>query len=176
MKNNPISQFMAMLIAFSLCTLACNAPATDTADKAVAVSEKVVMKPDMAKVKAEIQALENAWAVASNARDVATIMAFYADDAMSLTNNKPILVGKVAMEKDIKADFEKRKKVVGSIVTYETTEVFGDDKLVTEIGKTTTKDAAGKVTYAGKYMVVWEKRNDKWLTIRDIYNDDAKEK
>jgi len=35
-------------------------------------------------------------------------------------------------------------------------------------------DAAGKVTATGKYMAVWEKRDGKWLCIRDIGNEDAK--
>jgi len=46
---------------------------------------------------------------------------------------------------------------------------------VTEVGKTTVTDSTQKVIYAGKYMAVWEKRNGKWLTIRDMSNDDAKE-
>ena len=41
---------------------------------------------------------------------------------------------------------------------------------------TMSVNAAGTVTYTGKYMAVWEKRNGKWLVIRDIYNDDMKEK
>jgi len=42
--------------------------------------------------------------------------------------------------------------------------------------KSTIKDAAGKVISSGKYMAVWEKRNGKFICVRDIYNDDAKEK
>jgi len=131
-------------------------------------------KPDMAKVKTEIQALENAWAAASNARDAAAILAFYADDAVSMSDDKPMFVGKAAIQKDSETWFEKSKE--GSTLVYETLEVFGDENLVTETGTGTTKDATGKVTYAGKYMAIWEKRNGKWLCIRDISNDDAKEK
>jgi uncharacterized protein (TIGR02246 family) len=131
-------------------------------------------KPDMAKVKAEIQAVNNAWAAASNARDAAAILAFYADDAISMNDDKPMMVGKAAITKDSETWFAKSKE--GSTVSYETMDVFGDETRVTEIGKITTKDAAGKVTYTGKYMAVWEKRDGKWLTIRDISNDDEKEK
>ena len=175
MKNNRIPQLMALCITLFTFTMGCNAPATDTAAKAVESTKEMASKPDMAKVKSEIQALENEWAAASNKRDVATILAFYADDAVSLPANKPIVAGKAAIEKDIKADFEKRKPEAGD-VAFETTVVFGNDKLVTEIGKATVKDAKGKVTYTGKYMAIWEKRNGKWLDIRDIGNDDVKEK
>lgn len=102
------------------------------------------------------------------------LLAFYADDAVSMSNNKPMLVGKAAIQKDSETWFEKTKE--GSTVAYETMDVFGDENLVTETGKITTKDAAGKVTYTGKYISVWEKRNGKWLVIRDMSNDDVKEK
>jgi uncharacterized protein (TIGR02246 family) len=132
-------------------------------------------KTDLAKLKSEIQGLENAWAVASNAKDPATIAAFYADDALSFVNNKPIITGKAAIKADIEAEFANRKDST-AVVKYDVMDVYGDDNVVTEVGKTTVKDAAGKVIYNGKYMAIWEKRNGKWLVIRDIYNDDAKEK
>ena len=138
------------------------------------IAKSVLSKPNMEKIKAEIQGLENDWAKASTDKDVATIVAFYADDAVSMTNNKPMITGKAAIQKDVEADFAKRKEA--AIVTYETLDVYGNENMVTETGKTTSKNAAGKVTYTGKYMAVWEKRNGKWLVIRDIYNDDAKEK
>ncbi len=178
MKNNPILPFIAICIAFSLFTFGCN-PATDTAAKAAEATketakEMVVAKPDMGKVKAEIQALESAWAAADNARDAAAISAFYADDAISMSNNNPMLVGKAAILKDIEAGLAKRQK--GATVSYDIMDVFGDENTVTEVGKTTSKDATGKVFNTGKYMAIWEKRNGKYVCVRDIYNDDAKEK
>ena len=157
--------------ALSLCTLlfaACQqapAPKPDVQE---------APKPDMAKIKAEIQAIENAWAAASNARDVAAIVAFYADDAISMNSNKPMSVGKAAIQKDIEAEMAKRKE--NSTVAFETMDLYGDENRVTETGKITVKDSTGTLTYSGKYMAVWEKRDGKWLTIRDISNDDAKEK
>ena len=138
------------------------------------IAKSWLSKPDMAKIKAEIQDLENDWAKASSNKDIAMIVAFYADDAISMTNNKPMITGKAAIQKEIEAEFAKSKEA--AIVTYETLDVYGNENIVTETGKTTSKNAAGKVTYTGKYMAVWEKRNGKWLVIRDIYNDDAKEK
>lgn len=174
MKSKNVLSFMATVIALFFFTVACNAPTNDAAAKAAETAKAVVAKPDLAKLKADIQALENTWAAASNAKDVATILAFYADDAVSYENNKPITVGKAAIQKSIEADFAKRK--AGNIVAFETLDVYGDDNMLSEFGKTTTKDATGKVTYNGKYMALWEKRNGKWLVIRDIYNDDVKEK
>jgi uncharacterized protein (TIGR02246 family) len=138
------------------------------------ITEPVVTQPDMVAIKTEIQALENEYAAASNARNAAGIAAVYSDDAITLENNKPMIVGKPAILKNAEEFLAKRPK--GTTTAFETLEVFGNDKMVTEIGKSTNKDAAGNVIYTGKYMALWEKREGKWLTIRDINNDDKKEK
>ena len=106
--------------------------------------------------------------------DAAAVAAFYADDALSMSNDKQTLVGKAAILADITEGLA--KKAAGSTVSYDVLEVFGDDMLVTEVGKATVKDASGKVISTGKYMAVWEKRDGKFICIRDIYNNDAKEK
>lgn len=157
--------------AISLCTLLI-AACQQTTDSKPVVQE--APKPDLAKMKTEIQALETAWANASNARDAAAILAFYADDAVSMSDDKPMFVGKAAIQKDSETWFAKSEE--GSKITYEVMDVFGDENLITETGTGTVKDATGKVTYTGKYMAIWEKRNGKWMCIRDISNDDAKEK
>jgi uncharacterized protein (TIGR02246 family) len=154
---------------------ACNTTTTEkTVTEPAVPAEPVIVKPDMAAVKAEIQAIETAWAAATNARDVDALIALYADDAVSMANNAPSLVGKAAIQKDLEENMKKRP--VGSTVSYETTEVFGDDQVVTEIGTSVTKDATGKVTSTGKYIAIFEKRDGKYICIREIYNEDVKEK
>lgn len=170
MKKMNFSGIAIICVAISLFVIGCSAPAPKPVETAV-VEET---KPDMAAVKAEIQALENAWAAADNARDADAVAAFYADDAWSLSNDKPTIVGKAAILEDIRSGMA--KKAAGATVAYETLEIYGDENTVTEIGKSTTKDATGNVTSTGKYMAVWEKRDGKYLCIRDIYNNDAKEK
>jgi ketosteroid isomerase-like protein len=157
-----------LVAGLSLCSLLF-AFCQQASEKPAAV---VPTPPDMTKIKAEIQAIENAWAAASDAKDVATIVGFYADDAISMNDDKPMLVGKAAIQKGVEEEMANRK-AVGKI-SFETLDVYGDENRVTEIGKTTVRADAAIITYAGKYMAVWEKRNGKWLTIRDISNDDAK--
>jgi len=170
MKKMNFSGIAIICVALSLIVIGCSAPAPKPVETPVVVETK----PDMAAVKAEIQALENAWAAADNARDANAVAAFYADDAMSMSNDKPTLVGKAAILADITEGMA--KKAAGTTITYDVLEVYGDDKVVTEVGKGTTKDASGKVILTGKYMAVWEKRDGKYFCIRDIYNNDAKEK
>lgn len=168
MKNNLLYSLMAACI-FML--ISCQqTPEIPVA----AASVEVPAPPDMAAIKAEIRTIEDAWAAASNAKDVATIVGFYADDAISMNDDQPMLVGKAAIQKAIEEEMAKHKE--NRTVAFETLDLYGDENRVTEVGKTTVTDnATGKVVYGGKYMAVWEKRDGKWLTIRDIVNDDKKE-
>ncbi len=171
-----MNEFRLVAIAMAVCFMAigCNAPAEEKAAATTEAAPAAAAMPDKAKMKADIQTLETAWGKADDARDTDAVAAFYADDAVSMANNKPTLVGKAAILEDIKGGMAKKEK--GSTVSYDVQDVFGDENQVTETGTVTTKDATGKVTYTGKYMAVWEKRDGKYICIRDIGNDDVKPK
>ena len=159
-------------LAISLFTMGCNSQSDKKTEKEVVMTqEPTVAEADMASVKAEIQALETEWAAADNSRDANAIIAFFSDDAISMTNNAPMTVGKANLQKEIEAGLA--KKAEGETVAYTTLEVFGDENTVTEIGKSESKDASGKVIRTGKYMAIWQMRDGKYVCIRDIYNDDA---
>lgn len=151
------------LLSLFLIHLACSPPAPQI----------VASKPDMEAVKREIQAIETAFAAADNARDINALLAFYSDDAVAMGHGEPMAVGKAAIRKRMVEGFA--KNVTGSTVEYHVIEVFGDESLITEIGKSKTKDISGTVTSTGKYMALWEKRDGKYLCIRDISNSDTKE-
>lgn len=175
MNRKNLFKLATLGLAISLFTIGCNSQPDKKTEKEPAVTvEPVVAKADMASIKAEIQALESAWAAADNARDANAILAFYSDDAISLSNNAPMTKGKAAIKKEIEEGLAKKAK--GETVAYNTLEVFGDENTVTEIGTAESKDASGKVIRTGKYMAIWEKRDGKYICIRDIYNSDAVEK
>jgi len=175
MKRLNHFKFATVFVALFSLIIGCNQPAAEKVPEVTAdAPPPMAVKADPAKMKADIQALETAWATADNARDANTLAGFYADDAVSLSNNQPMLVGKAAIQKDIEASMAKRPK--GSTVSYEVIDAFGGENFVTEVGKTTHKDLTGKVYSVGKYMAIWEKRNGKYVCIRDISNDDAKAK
>jgi uncharacterized protein (TIGR02246 family) len=167
-------KFAAVFIGLFIITLSCNQPATDKTSEAKSDSTQPMTKADPVKLKEEIQALETSWSNADNARDVNALAAFYADDAVSLANNQPMLVGNASIRKDIEASIAKRPN--GNTVAYEVMDAFGCDNYATEVGKTIRKDSTGKIISTGKYMAIWEKRNGKWICIRDIGNEDIKEK
>lgn len=157
----------------SVFTISCN-PSDSEIKNRQAIIEQAETKPDMAQIKAEIQALNTAWAEAVNTKDAATIMNLYADDAISMPDGAPALVGKAAIQKDVEASAAESSGNIA--VTYITEDVFGDNERVTETGKVIATDPTGKVAYTEKYMQIWEKRNDQWQVIREIYNHDAPQK
>ena len=126
----------------------------------------------MAVIKAEIIALEKSWDTYFNSGDLDSLLKLYADDAVRLPNNQNIITGKEAIKKDMEDEKSIKKKGITS--TSETTDVFGDENTVTEIGKTIRKDASGKVKSTGKYVTIWKKVNGKFVTIREMWNDDVK--
>jgi len=85
-----------------------------------------------------------------------------------------MLVGNAAIKKDLETSLAKRPK--GSTVSYDVMDAYGEGNYATEAGKTTRKDSTGKIISTGKYLAIWEKRDGKWICIRDIGNEDAKEK
>ncbi|MBX2891659.1 MAG: nuclear transport factor 2 family protein [Saprospiraceae bacterium] len=129
--------------------------------------------PDLAKIRTEIQAMENAYAVAMNAKDAGAIVVYYADDAVSLPNNAPILSGKEAILNDLKNQIA--SDTSKTTASFEVMDVFAAGDLVVETGKSTFKDVSGAVVRTGKYMSLFEKRDGKYVCIRDIYNDDKKQ-
>ncbi|SOD98520.1 YybH family protein [Spirosoma fluviale] len=170
MKTNPFTLLLAVIAITSVCITGCNAPA----QKAEATTEQVVAKPDMAAIKTEIQAIETEWASATTVKDIDKVMALYTDDAIEMADDEPMSVGKAAIRQVLLKSMKARK--AGTTVSYETMDVYGDGNVVTEVGKTTVKDAAGKVVSTGKYMGIFEKRDGKFICIRDINNEDQKDK
>lgn len=124
-------------------------------------------KPDLAKIRTEIQDLETEFGTAITNNDLDALLEYYADDAISLANDAPMLVGKKAIGEHYK------KHVMGDQKThaYQTIDVFTEGNLVLETGKSITTDATGQVS-TGKYMALYEKRNGQYVCLREMYNSD----
>lgn len=156
MKNYSILFLLSILL---LTVLSCTAPATN---KAPAV--------DLAQIKTDIQAMENDYAARFNAKDADALMSYYADDAIDMPNNEPSISGKTAIQARLKEQMA--KDTSGTTMAFEVLEIIPAGDKVIEIGKSIATDKTGKVS-AGKYLVVFEKRNGKYVCIRGIWNDDA---
>ena len=90
---------------------------------------------DMDAVNTEISAMEAAYAVADNSKDADGVVAYYADDAQSLTYNAPTEVGKEAIKAGIMENF--KGDTLGHTISFETTGVWAGGNYATETGTST---------------------------------------
>jgi uncharacterized protein (TIGR02246 family) len=127
-------------------------------------------KPDIAALTKTFQEMEDAYARAQSAKDAEGVMAYYADDARNMPNSQPVVSGKAAILNRIKKDMA--TDTSNNVTTFEVLEVFAAGDLAVEIGKSTTKAPDGEVVMTGKYMSLFEKRDGKYVCIRDIWNND----
>lgn len=158
MKKQLLTLRTIIALAFVVTVVGCNSASKNASS-------------DMGAIKSQIQAKETAFAAAQTAGNVDGVVAFYADDAVTMSEGQPASTGKAAIKKEVMARLDNHTK--GSVTTYDVEDVYGNEDQVTEIGKATRKDDTGNVTYSGKYMAVWEKRNGEYICVREVSNSDA---
>jgi ketosteroid isomerase-like protein len=132
------------------------------------IEETVV---DKEQIKNEIQGIENKMAELFNDRNV-NASEYYADDATSFSQNKPPIVGKAAIEKSIKEDLANFPD--GYQIAFVVNEIFPstDGNQVVEIGNYRVSDSTSTALYTGNYIAVFEKREGKYVCVRDMSASD----
>ena len=135
--------------------------------------EELVTSPaiDKEQIKKDIQAKENQFAELYNTGQLKNI-GYYADDAISFSQNKAPLVGKPAIIEFLKEGVESSSK--GNRITFTTNEVFvsNDGNQVVEIGYYNLADSTNVPINTGNYMVLFEKRNGSYVVVRDMSASD----
>ena len=165
MKNKflkSITLIVIMTLAF-----ACHPKKND------ATNEEPVVDKD--KIKAEIVAMESVMSDMYNMRSAASEQ-YYADDATSFSQNKPPLVGKFAIDKSIKEDLAAFPE--GDVISFSVNEIFPSKSgnIVVEIGSYKVVDKNNEIKFKGNYMSLFEKRDDKYVCIRDMGASDIPKK
>jgi ketosteroid isomerase-like protein len=116
--------------------------------------------------------MEDAYAAAFNAGDANATAAYYADDAISMSDDEPSAVGKAAIVASLQKSID--NNTAKKTHAYDVVDLIAEGDLLVETGKITTKDSTGVVTSTGKYMSVFKKVDGKYISIRDISNSDSK--
>jgi len=126
---------------------------------------------DKEQIKKDIQAKEDEFAATYNSGILKNI-GYYADDAISFSQNKAPLVGKAAIVEYLKAGMDSSSS--GNKISFITNEVFpsNDGNQVVEIGYYKLVDSANIAINTGNYMVLFEKRDGKYVTVRDMSASD----
>lgn len=124
---------------------------------------------DKEQIKAQIQELENHFALIYNTRN-ADSLSYYADDAVSYFNGQNPIAGKAAIHKFI--DDELLNFPKGAKISFETDEIYigMDGRFVLEIGAYKQVDSTGVLLHKGHYFSLFEKRDGKYMCIRDMSN------
>jgi len=159
MKGMTIKGVLFLNVIISL-MLACN---TKQEEPAAVVIDKE-------QIKKEIQAKEDSFAAVYNSGELRNI-GYYADDATSFFQNRAPLVGKEAIIAFLKADITSNT----DRISFKTNEVFvsNDGNLVVEVGSFKVVDSVNTPINTGNYMTMFEKRNGKYVAVRDMSTSDG---
>ncbi len=124
---------------------------------------------DKEQIKKEIQAKEDEFAAIYNGGEVKDI-GYYADDATTFFQNTPAIVGKQAIVDFLKSDLVNNSNKI----SFKTNEVFvsGDTNQVLEVGYFTVVDSTNTPINSGNYMSLFEKRDGKYVCVRDMSASD----
>ena len=156
MKNKVLKG--ALLSFILLLLIACNTKNTESTESGI----------DKEQIKKEIQAKEDLFAETYNSRELKNI-GYYADDATSFSENRAPLVGKEAIIEYFKANMDSIP--VSNKISFTTNDVFvsNDGNQVVEIGYFKVVDSITNSTVnSGNYMSLFEKRDGKYVCLRDM--------
>ncbi|MCJ7468164.1 MAG: DUF4440 domain-containing protein [Maribacter sp.] len=149
-KNIRIVPFLALVaFTFSACT-------------PVEKTEPI----DMAKLKAEIQAKEDAFAAGEKAKDADAVAAYYSENAVSYNRNDKPVSGKAAIRDRIAKQIA--TDTTGHYNAYKLIDLFAEGNNALEIGSWTEYDAGGSEIDNGYYMSYFEKHDGKYECVRDM--------
>jgi ketosteroid isomerase-like protein len=121
---------------------------------------------NMADVKAEIQALEDAYAAGEKAKDADAVAAYYSENAISYSRNEKPTSGRAAIRSKIANRLA--NDTLGTYNTYKVVDLFAEGDSALEIGSWTEFNAEGAETENGYYMSYFEKNNGKYECVRDM--------
>ncbi len=124
---------------------------------------------DKDQIKAEIQAIEDHFALTYNNRNADSIT-YYAEDAISYFAGQDPIVGKTAIHQHIEEeliDFP-----IGAKIAFETIEIYvtDDGQNVAEIGAHKLVDSTGTILQRGHYVSFFAKKDGKFVCTRDMAN------
>jgi ketosteroid isomerase-like protein len=126
---------------------------------------------DKEQIKKEIQAKEDEFAATYNSGEKKTI-GYYAEDAITFAQNSAPYVGKTAIVDYLMANLDSTDK--SNKISYTTNEVFvsNDGEQVVEIGYYKVVDSTNTPVNTGNYMVLFVKRDGKYVCLRDMSASD----
>ena len=159
-----------LLIAFGIFSITCffvacinnsSESGTNTATETKSTFDLAAAKKAIDSTNAEFGAL-----VAKG--DSVGISNLYHSDGKLLGQSMPMVSGKAG----IQHAFAEMLGMGIAGATLTSSEVYGTEDLVSEVGMYTLTDKNGKEIDKGKYIVLWKMEDGKWKLFRDCFNSD----
>src|SRR5688572_2699375 len=150
---------IVLLPGILLVMISCNSKNEETATTVI----------DKEQIKKEIQAKEDAFAEIYNTGELKKI-GYYADDAVTFFQNRPPLVGKEAIVEFYKSAITSTTNKIS--FTSKDIFVSNDGNQVVEIGYFKVVDSTNTPINTGNYMSLFEKRDGKYVCVRDMSASD----
>jgi uncharacterized protein (TIGR02246 family) len=129
--------------------------------------------PDTAAAVTALGAVEDAWYKAYNAGDGAAVAALYADDAVLNAPGSPALRGEAAIREFYAKDAPKFAADGLTDADGPTSDAGVSGDLAWRWGTFKVTDKSGATVETGKYITVFQRKDGKWMIIRDTWNSDA---
>src|ERR1700730_15601193 len=138
----------------------------------VACAKTTPPAPDTAADEPAIRVAHIAWYKAYNAGDGAAVAALYAEDAVLSAPGAPAARGNAAIRESYVKDLAAFGAAGLAFVDGPTSDVGESGDLAWQWGTFKVTDKSGAAVEAGKYLTVFQRKNGKWMIIRDTWNSD----
>jgi uncharacterized protein (TIGR02246 family) len=129
--------------------------------------------PDTAADETAARAVNVAWYKAYNAGDGAAVAALYAEDAVLNAPGAPVARGKAAISEFYVKSAADAAAAGFALVDDPSSDVGISGDLGWQSGTFKITDKSGAVADTGKYLTVFQRKDGKWMIIRDTWNSDV---
>lgn len=164
-----MKQLLTVLVIFSITSLfvACSNTADESGTN-TAYEEKA-KSFDLAAARKIIDSTNAVFGSMVSKGDSVGLASLYTSDAKFMMPNMPTASGRSAVQSAFAGLFA----AMGTPnLTLTSSDVWGTEELITEVGTYTMTDKAGKEIDKGKYIDLWKMEDGKWKLHRDIFNSD----
>ena len=129
--------------------------------------------PDTTADEAAARAVNVAWYKAYNAGDGAAVAALYAEDAVLNAPGAPAARGKASISEFYLKNAAESAAAGFALVDDPSSDAGVSGDLAWQSGTFKINDKSGAAVDAGKYITVFQRKDGKWMIIRDTWNSDA---